>query len=159
MAVIRKPVDDRNMRIFRHLLHNVMGEGANHDALHHALQVLRDVVHRFSLPKIDFRRREIERKTAELVDTDIESDPGAKRRLFKDHRQRLSLERVAVGARNCLNLAGEVEKALDLPRRKVANRQKVVGPHLPATSATAFLRAVKWVRISASPGFVSSSAS
>ena len=94
MAVIGKAVDDRNARAPGHLDHDFVGEGANHDALHHALQVPGDVIHRLPLAEADLGGREIQRMTAKFLDADVERDARAQRRLLEDHGQRLALQRL-----------------------------------------------------------------
>ncbi len=84
------------------LLHDLVREGADHDALHHALQVLRHVVDRLALAQVDLGRREVERESTQLLDADIEGHPRAQRRLLEDQGQRLALQGIAVGRRDAL---------------------------------------------------------
>ena len=60
MTVIGEPIDDGDAGVLAHLLNHFMGEGADHDALHHAFQVLRHVVHRLAFAQIDLGRREVD---------------------------------------------------------------------------------------------------
>ena len=64
MAVVGEAVDDRDAGVFSHLRHDFVGEGADHDALYHALQVLGHVIDRFALAQVDLRWGEIQRKSA-----------------------------------------------------------------------------------------------
>ena len=59
MAVVGQAVDDRDASIDGHILDDLVSEGADHDALHHALQVLGHVVDRFAFAEIDFGRRQV----------------------------------------------------------------------------------------------------
>ena len=75
-----------------HLHDDLVSEGANHDALHHALQVFGDVIHRLPLAQTDLGRREIQGMSAKLLDADVERDARAQRWLLEDHGQRLALQ-------------------------------------------------------------------
>ena len=90
-----------------------MRKGTDHDALHHALEILGHVIDRLALAQVDFRGREVQGEPSKLVDTDIETDPGAQRRLLEDQGQGFAFELlgVIIGAR--LNVAGEVEETGD----------------------------------------------
>ena len=72
MTVIGEAVDDRNAGVPRHVHDDVMGEGADHDPLHHALQVLGDVIDRLSLAQTDLGRRKIQRMPAQFLDAHVE---------------------------------------------------------------------------------------
>ena len=93
-----------------------MGEGANHDAVDHALQVLGDVMNAFALAQVDVRRREIQRKAAKLLYANFERNPRAQRRLFEDHRQRLALQSFAVGGMVGFHSARRLQEMKDLLR-------------------------------------------
>src|SRR5215471_13498140 len=54
MAVVGQAVDDGNTGICGHVFDNIVGKRSDHDALHHALKVLGNVVNRFSLSQVDF---------------------------------------------------------------------------------------------------------
>src|SRR5208282_1861018 len=77
MTEVGEPVDNWNAGEPRHLLHHYMREGANHDALHHAFQVLSHVVNRLALAQIDLSRREVQRESAQLLNAHIKSYPRA----------------------------------------------------------------------------------
>ncbi len=111
--------------MLRHLHHDFVGEGANHDSLHHAFQVLGNVVHRLPLAEADLGRREIERMPAELLHTHVERHARAQRRLLEDHRQRLALQRAGEELRFGFHLAGHMQEVPYLLRREVTNRKEV----------------------------------
>src|SRR4051812_12231223 len=77
MTEIREPVDDRNTGIFGHLLHDLVRESADHDALHHALEILGHVIDGLTFAKVDFGGRKIKGEPTKLVDADIEGNAGA----------------------------------------------------------------------------------
>jgi hypothetical protein len=116
------PFNDGDGRVLGQLLDDFVGEGANHDALHHAFEVLRDVIDRFALAEIDFGGRKVNGKTTELLDAHVERHARAQRRLLEDHRQRFPLERVAIGCGMRLNLAGKNQEVKNFGRRKISNR-------------------------------------
>ena len=122
MAVVGEPVNDGDGRVLGHLLDDFVGEGANHDALHHAFEVLRDVIDRFAFPEIDFGGREINGETTELLDAHVERHARAQRRLLEDHRQRFPLQRVAIGRRMRLHLASQNQEVENFRRREIFNR-------------------------------------
>src|SRR5579872_4825352 len=170
MAVISEAINDGNGGIARHALDNIMGKGTNHDALHHALQVLGHVVNRFALAQVDLRRRKVERKTSQLMDTHVKSYPRAQRGLFEDHGQRLALQRTRVSPRVGLNLPGKLHQFFDLRRSKVADAEKIPRPtgsalHFPSYTVTRALsrrwawRLVNSVSTSPMVGWVRSSIS
>jgi len=73
MTVVCESIDDRDAGIPGHLFNHFMAEGANHDALHHAVEIFCHVIYRLALAEIDLRRRKIERKTTQLLDAHIKT--------------------------------------------------------------------------------------
>jgi hypothetical protein len=92
MAEVSEAIDDGHIRIFRHLLDDVVAEGADHDALHHALEILGDVEDRFALAEVDFGGRQVDRVSAELLNAHIEAHARPERGLLEDEGERLALE-------------------------------------------------------------------
>ncbi len=159
MTEVRQPVDDGNAGEARHLLDHHMREGANHDALDHALQVFGHVVHGLAFAQVDLGGREIDGKPAHLLDANIKSYPGAQRRFLEDHRQSLAPERPAVGGRVGFHLAAKNQQVLNLRGREISNREKIFAIHIPAPARAGSCSCENLTSISAKPGLVSSSTS
>ena len=53
MTVIGQTVDHGDPGVMRHVFHDFVRKGPDHDALHHALQVLGHVIYRFTLAEAD----------------------------------------------------------------------------------------------------------
>ena len=159
MAVIRESIDDRNAGVLRHLFGNFVSKSANHDALHHSFQVLGHVVDALAFAKVDLCGREINRKTAELLNPHIKTHSRAQRWLLENHRQRLALERVTVGRRVGLHLPAQNQQVLNLGRREILDGKKVFAVHIPAPANTGSCSRVNLMSSSVKPGLVSSSTS
>src|SRR5438067_8122432 len=106
VTVVGQPVNDRDAGVFSHLHHDFVSEGADHDALHNALQVLGYVVDRLTFTEVDFSRREMKRKPSKLVDANIERHACPQRRLLEDHGQSLPSKGAGIGSGNGLDLPG-----------------------------------------------------
>ena len=78
MQQIGESVDDRDVGVLRQLLDVLVGEGADHDAVHVARQHARRVGDRLAAAELDVARREEERVPAELKGADLERDPRAR---------------------------------------------------------------------------------
>src|SRR5581483_7019689 len=159
MAVVCEPIDHRNAGELRHLLDDFVGKRANHDALHHALEILGHVVNRFALAKINFRWRKINRKASQLLNADVERHARAQRRLLENHRQGFAFKRLTVGGWMSFDLPCEDQQVLDFGRREVFDREKIFPVHMPAPTNVGSCSITNRANVSASPGFVSSSTS
>src|SRR5213595_2969097 len=99
-----------------------MREGANHDALDHALEILGHVVNRLPLAQVDLGWRQVDRKSAELLNAYIEGDPGAQGWLLKNQDQGFALQRLTIRCGVSLDLAGEDQQVENFRRREVLDR-------------------------------------
>src|SRR5260370_11328453 len=98
---------------------------------------LRGVGDGLAAAELHRRAREHDRFTAELAHADVERHPGAGRRLFENHRQRLALERpFRLLMRLQLRLHGDAqgEHVAQLLGRKLAEIEKMAQSlaHCPA---------------------------
>ena len=118
MAVVGQSVDYGNAGVFRHLLDDLVSEGSDHDPLNHALQILGHVVDGLALAEINFGWGQVERESAELLNSHVEADARAQRRLFEDHRQCFAVQGLAVGCRMGLYLAAENQAGIGFRRAK-----------------------------------------
>ena len=94
----------------------LVAEGPGHDPLNHALEIPGHVRHGFPLAETDFRGRQIDGESAQLVNADVEGDSRAQRRLFENHRERLALERLRVLCRVRLDVDGVLDQFSDFRR-------------------------------------------
>ena len=110
--------------VARELLDVLVGEGADHDAVHVARQDARRVGDRLAAAELDVARRQEERVAAQLVGADLERDAGAGGRLHEDHRQRLAGEGLllVLAAPHPL---GQVEEREQLGPGEVRDREEV----------------------------------
>ena len=67
MAVIAQSVDHRDAGVLCEFLNPLVGEGSNHDAVHHAFQVLCHIVHGFALAQADFTGTEVKRSVLQAL--------------------------------------------------------------------------------------------
>src|SRR5208283_710868 len=136
MAEVGETVDDGNARPLRHLFDDLMGEGANHDALNEALEILADVVNGFAFAEVDFRGRQIQSKAAQLMDANVEADARAQRGLLENEGEGLPLKGFAEQFGIGLDEPREFNEFSNFLRRKIANGKKVVGVHRSVFSST-----------------------
>ena len=80
-ALTTRKTGSRRSELFDDLLR----ERADHDGVHPALEIARDVGDRFAFAQRHFGRDE-HRRAAELTNRDLEGDPGPERRLVEEQR-------------------------------------------------------------------------
>jgi hypothetical protein len=82
-------------------------EDAGDDPVHPAVEVAGDVLER--LTDAD-RPIDEERAAAQLLDSQLERQPGAQRGLFEQQGDGLAVERAGIIARRALDLGSEIEE-------------------------------------------------
>ena len=102
----------------RHLLDDLVGEGADHDPLHHALEVLGDVVDRLALAEVDLGRRQVDREPAELLDADVEVTRVRSDGFSKISASVLPLSALGVRPRGRALMSARERRAGGGPRRR-----------------------------------------
>ena len=102
-----------------------VGKGAQHDAVHPALEVAGDVGERFARAQPPAGLINEERTAAERADADFKRHPGTQRRLLEDEHQLLARESARKLRRARLHQAGQLEQTLHFPGGQVGNRQQV----------------------------------
>ena len=122
MTVVSEPVDDWDAGMLRHLVDDLVGKGADHDALYHPLQVLGHVVDRLALAQADLSRREIEGRSAQLVDPHVEADPRPQGRLLEDQGEGLPTERTGEQLGIRLDQSAQFDEFTDFLRIEIPNR-------------------------------------
>ena len=125
MAEVGQAVDDRNRGGARELHDRVVREGADHDALHHALEVPGDVGDGFSLADADLGGGQVNGVPAELIHADVERDARAERRLLENHPERLPAERAGEPQWVGLHDARPLDERPDVVGGQIAQRQEV----------------------------------
>ena len=122
MIQIAQRVDHRHARPVRQLFDGGLRKHARHDALRPAVQIPRDVFHRLALadgPDV------IHRIAAQLLDRQLEGQPRAQRRLFKQKAEGTATERIRKIARGSFHPVGEIQKVGDLLLRQVEVAGKI----------------------------------
>ena len=123
MQQVCQRIDDRDARPFRKLLHAVMAERADHDAVEVARQHARRILDRLAAAELQIAVREEQRLPAELVHARFKRNTRARRGLLENHAERLALEDVVLHARllHGLELLGEREDLVELVERQVVD--------------------------------------
>ena len=119
---VAQGVDNRHRRPLGQPLDGGLLEDAGDDAVHPAVEVARDILQR--LPDAD-RPVDEERVAAQLLDRQLERQPGAQRGFFKQQGDGLAIERVGVIARRLLDLGGEIEQVKQLIVGKIEIAEQV----------------------------------
>ena len=123
MQQVRQRIDDRDARPLCKLLHAVMAERADHDAVEVARQHARRILDRLAAPELQVAVRQEQRLSAELVHARFERNARARRGLLENHAERLALEDMVLHARllHGLELLGEREDLVELVERQVVD--------------------------------------
>ncbi len=116
---VGQPVDDRHARVGGELLHILMRERADDDAVEIAREHVRRVLDRLAAAELKIVGAQVEPEAAELGDSNLERDARAGGRLLEDHPERTAGEQTVLLALalKLLQLVGEVEDELELVRR------------------------------------------
>ena len=136
VMVVGETVDHGDLPVLGEVLHVLLGEGADHDAVdvaaHHVGGVLDGLAH----AQLDVVGAEEHRLRAELLDADLEAHPRARRGLHEDHGDGAAVEERVRLARLLLRLelGGEVEQAGDLGRGEVVDGEEAAAPRGPGPS-------------------------
>ena len=124
MQEVREPVDDGHVGEPGELLDVRVRERPDHDAVHVPGQYARGVGNRFPAAKLHVARREEERVAAELEGPDLEGDTCPGGGLHEDHREGLSLQRLARVLATAHPL-GEIEEREELCAREIRDREEI----------------------------------
>ena len=92
MAVVREPVDDGDGAVFCKVLHFLLFEGADHDAVEITGKDARGIFDRFAPADLQVVVGEEQPVAAQLVDARLKGDAGARRGLLEDHAELLTLQ-------------------------------------------------------------------
>ena len=123
---VREAVDHRDLAVLGEVLHVLLRERTDHDAVdvaaHHVGRVFDGLAH----AQLDVVGVQEHRLRAELLDADLEAHARARAGLHEDHGHGAAGEHgVDLAAYLCgLQLGGEVEQRLDLNGREVVDGQE-----------------------------------
>ncbi len=126
MKAIGKRVDHRDPAVLRQAIQRPLRKYARDDSVNHALEVLCYVADGFARPKPRCRMVKKHRCAAQACDSHLERHAGAQRRLFKNHRQKLSFERATIAVRPRFDVRRQVEEFAHLRRSPFHSGQKIV---------------------------------
>src|ERR1035441_2562373 len=107
-------VDDRNVGVGGHLFNNRMAEGAEHDEVDPAFEVVRDVVERLAGIEAAGCLVDEESAATEAVHAGFEGEAGAQRGLLEEHDHLLAGENAAEVRWPLLEHGGEVKERVKL---------------------------------------------
>ena len=116
VAIVGKTVDDRNAAKGGKILHVLLSEGADHNAVKIAGKHAGGVLNGLTAPQLNVARGEEERLTAKLIHAGFKGNAGTGGGFGEDHAQRLAFK-VTVGNAVLLlvfELVGKVEYVGDL---------------------------------------------
>ena len=125
MAEVCQTVDDRDGAVFCQILHFLLLEGADHDAVQIAGQNPCGILYRFASADLEIVCRQEQGVAAQLVHTGFKGNTGAGGCLLEDHAQRLAFQ---MGMRDAvlqlvLQLVGEIQNSDDLLGAQVEHFQ------------------------------------
>ena len=106
MLQIAERVDHRNRRVLRHSRDRGMREGAQHDAVHPAFQIVRDVAQFFASVQAAVGLVDENGQTTETRHSGLEGDPRTQRRLLEEHHDLLARQHFAEIHRTALHQPG-----------------------------------------------------
>ena len=129
---VGEAVDDRNGGVARQLLDLLVGEGADHDAVHVSGQHLGGVVHRLATAHLAVAIGKEERVPPELGHPHLEGHPGAGGALAEDHGQALAGQEEVAPSSPDLSRAARSRRARSSSPGEVGDGQEVTlsGCHL-----------------------------
>ena len=130
MLQAAKRVDHRNGGECRHLFDGFLIVSTQHDGVHPALDVVRDVGQSFAGAEALLGLIDEEGGAAQAGHAGLEGQPGAQRGLLEKHHHLFSGERPAEVSRTRLHQGGEVQYAFDFARAKVAAGNQVTRPEV-----------------------------
>src|SRR5882762_65321 len=119
MFKVAERIDDWNIGVRGHLFHGGVAEGAQHDQIDPALEVVVDVAERFA--GVEAAGGLVDKKsgTAQAVHAGFESEAGAEGGLFEKHHHLLAGKSTAEVGGTLLKHRGQVEEGVNLVRSKV----------------------------------------
>ena len=125
MLEFAERIDHWNTGVGRHLLNHRMAEGAQHDDVDPALQVVGDVIER--LARIEAARRLIKKEcaAAKAVHPGFKRKPRAQRWLFEEHHHLLARKNAAKIRRPLFEHGGEIEKGENFGGGKVMDGDEI----------------------------------
>ena len=125
MLEVAQAVDDGDGGVRGHLGHRAVLEGAEHDAVHPALEVARDVGQALAGAQPRARLVDEERAAAELLDPHFEGHPRAQRGLFENQRQVLARQRRVELLGALLHQPRQLQQPFRLGRRELLEGEEV----------------------------------
>ncbi|MNI62510.1 hypothetical protein D3C73_1178360 [compost metagenome] len=127
MRQIAQAVDYGNRSEAGQLLHLIMTEGTDHNAVEITGHHLCRVAYGLAASELDVIFAEKQRMTAQLVHPDLERYAGAGRRFFKNKSDRLALQRLVDLAvlLFLLQLNGQIKQIRDFLRAVIVQLQQI----------------------------------
>src|SRR5579864_2911585 len=122
MLQVAERIDHRNGSMFGHAFNRLLLEGSQHDHIHPALEILRNVTELFA--RVDAAGSLVHKMTdaAEAGHSRLKRKPSPQRRLLEKHHHLLAGQSPLIDRRARLHELREVKHRLDSLRAKIANR-------------------------------------
>ena len=127
MFELAEGVDHRNVGVGGHLFDDRMAEGAQHDEVDPAFEVVGDVVERLAGIEAAGRLVDEEGAAAQAVHAGFEGEAGAQRGLLEEHDHLLAGEHAAEVRGALLQHGGEAEEREDFGGGEVVDGDEIAG--------------------------------
>jgi len=105
-------------------------ESAQHQPVHPALDVVRNVVQRFALAQARVRLIDKNRTSAQRVDARLERQAGTQRRLLEEQHKLFAGQHPPEILRTALQRRRQLQQTLGLAGLKIGHRNKIGGMRL-----------------------------
>src|SRR5271170_4511107 len=126
MFQVAEGVNHWNGGVRSHAHNRVLGEGAKHNRIHPALEVVRNVAQLLSRAQWLLSLVHEERGATQTRHPGFEGQPSSQRRLLKEHHHLLASKRATKIRRTCLHNSGKMKHSFDpgRPKSRVETRSE-----------------------------------